>query len=116
LILLTDIALPTRYPEKIVEMMRKELVDPGEGSNSPEVEFWMGSYEIFRDDNRLLCDVDVPHARHGVRFRFELGPGGSHIKILSHRSYRFKTPMENMNHALPECEDDRDFKYRPGFM
>jgi hypothetical protein len=89
---------------------------PGTGSPGPEVVFWRGSYELSRVDGVLLCDVDVPHERHGVRFRFELCPGGSAVKALSHQSYRFKTPHDIMSHPLPEYAEDRLFKYRPGFL
>ena len=97
-------------------MMRKELIQPGTGSNTPEIVFWKGTYSISREDGRMLCEVDVPHARHGVRFRFELCPGGPALRVLSHLSYRFKTPLDFMNHQLPEYEEDRYFKYRPGFL
>lgn len=97
-------------------MMRKEVLAPGTGSPGPEVVFWRGHYELIKEDGRLICDVDVPHARHGVKFRFELCPGGGAIRILRHQSYLFKTPLDLLNHQLPEHEGDRLFKYQPGFI
>jgi hypothetical protein len=96
--------------------MRKELINAGSGSSSPEIVFWKGTYVITKEEGRLLCDVDVPHARHGVKFRFELCPGGRDLRILMHQSYQHKAPLDFMHHPLPEFEEERYFKYRPGFL
>lgn len=94
--------------------MRKELI--GQGINNPECVFWYGSYNIFKENNTWFCDVDVPQARHGVKFLFELCPGGGSIKIKRHQSYRLKTPNDLMFHQLPGYEEDQYFSYEPGFL
>jgi len=94
--------------------MRKEVL--GQGVHNPEVVFWFGTYHIFKENSTWLCDVDIPQARHGVKFLFELCPGGGAVKARQHLSYRFKTPGEFMSHQLPEYEEDRFYKYQPGFL
>lgn len=115
-------ALATRSPEHIIHLMRKELLNPAtiysnsQSVSSGETVFWFGRYVLMREGGVSLCEVDVPHARHSVLFRFEMSPSGENMKILRHQSYRFKTPYDIMNHTLPECEEDRLFHYWPGFL
>lgn len=113
--------MATRQPEKIIELMRREVLGhqchAQPVNNNGEIQFWYGTYHLFRNDaGVLVCDVDVPQERHGVRFRFELCPGGFALRIRHHLSYRFKTPDDYMNHPVPEYEEDRLYRYRPGFV
>jgi hypothetical protein len=109
-------AVSTDHPDNVLGQVK--AVRENMGAHAPDSErVWVGTYQLFRGDKSdpgVFAHVSVPMRRHEVRFRVQLGEGGSQARIVGHVSFRFSEPESVSNHLLPG--DYRRMFYKPGYL